>query len=407
LVKSADSRRGPLAGIRVLDMGWSWSAPFAGMVLADLGAEVIKLESARRIDILRWSGAFADGVRSFERSGYYLACNRGKLSATLNLKDVRGTQLALRLIERSDVVLENFAPRVLPGLGLGPEVMLEHNPGLVMVSLSGYGADGPWSSHISYGDHLLHASGFSSLTGAPEDRYTKLGTFYGDPVGGLYATLAVLAGLRLRERSGRGMWFDLSQLEGLISMLPSAVIAASGGNPPRRTPDKSASMCPHGFYRCLGDDTWIALAAADDDQWVTLRSMISPYGADIPPLNTLGQRHDNEARVDAFVSSWTARRSPWEVTWACQRAGIAAYPVQSTARMMWDDHLAAREFFSWVHRPVTGPSPLTGTVFKVGDGAKVRGYAPLLGEHNDQVFGELLGLADDEYAELVASGVIA
>jgi crotonobetainyl-CoA:carnitine CoA-transferase CaiB-like acyl-CoA transferase len=397
----------PLAGLRVLDLGWSWSAPFAGMVMADMGAEVIKVESRRRIDVLRYSGAFVDGVRDPERSGYYLACNRGKQSVTIDLKAPAGRELLLSLVERCDVVLENFSPRVLPGLGIGYETLAARRPGLVMVSMSGYGATGPQRSYISYGDHLLHASGFSSLTGREGDRYTKLGTFYGDPVGGLYATLAVLAALRERDRTGAGAHLDLSQLEGLVSLLPTEVMATDLGRSPLRRGDKSAAMSPHGFYRCAGDDTWVALTAADDTAWSRLRLLLRDDGFAVDDLATLEERFAAEDHVDKLLRTWTASRTPWEITAACQAAGVAAYPVQSTARLMWDEHLAARQFFTWVHRPVTGPGPLTGLVLRVGDdGSRVRGYAPLLGESNEAVILGLLEMPEDAYEHLVESGAI-
>jgi benzylsuccinate CoA-transferase BbsF subunit len=190
-------------------------------------------------------------------------------------------------------------------------------------------------------------------------------------------------------------------------MLPAAVIAAASGDPLARTADKSRTMCPHGFYRCLGEDTWVALAVANDAQWAALRSVIAGTGVEVPPLATAAERRADEARVDAIVSAWTAKRSPWQVTWDCQREGIAAYPLQSTARLLWDDHLADRRFFSWVHRPLTGPSPLPGPVLRVGDGSRVRGYAPLLGEHNERVFRGLLEMDEEEYKLLVAAEVIA
>jgi crotonobetainyl-CoA:carnitine CoA-transferase CaiB-like acyl-CoA transferase len=169
-----------------VDLGLSWAGPFAGMMLADLGADVIKIESHHHIDILRWSGAFVDGLRDFERSGYYLACNRGKRSVTLNLKTERGRELLLDLIERADVIIENFAPRVMSGLGLAPDVLLARQPDLVILSLSGYGATGPDAGRVAYGDHLLHESGLAAVTGHPDDPPTKIATFYGDPVAGLY-----------------------------------------------------------------------------------------------------------------------------------------------------------------------------------------------------------------------------
>jgi crotonobetainyl-CoA:carnitine CoA-transferase CaiB-like acyl-CoA transferase len=396
----------PLDGIRVLDLGRSWSAPFAAMVLADLGADVIKVESTTRVDVLRYSSAFVDGVRDLERSGYNLACNRGKRSVTLDLKHPAGRELLLRLVDVSDALLENFSVDVMHRLGLGPDVLLERNPGLVMVSLSGYGATGPDRSFLSYGDHLLHASGFTSLTGAPDDPYTKLSTFYGDPVGGLYGALGVLAGIAEREHGRTGRWLDLSQLEGLISMLPREVIATSLGDPPQRRIDKSDRHCPHGFYRCVGDDTWVAIAVADDRAWARLRAELVGSGIDVPPLEDFAARKGAEVAVDAALDAYAGIRSPWEVADACRRAGVAAQPVLSTARLLWDDHLAARGFFAWVHRPVTGPGPLPGPIFRMGaSGSKVRGYAPLLGEHRRAVMAGLLGLDDDELTRLERDGV--
>jgi len=401
------ARGGPLAGIRVLDLGWTWAGPFAGMILADLGADVIKVESGSRIDVLRWSGAFADGVRDYERSGYNNSCNRGKRSVTVDLKHPEGRWLVLQLATRCDVAIENFSPRVLPSLGLGWEELSAANRRLVMLSLSAYGASGPESSYIAYGDHLLYASGMASVTGHPDDPPTPIGTFYGDPVAGIYGALAILAALEERDRTGAGCHLEYAQVEGLLSMMPGALVSASAGQEVPRLVDKSLDMSPHGFYRCAGDDAWVAVAVEDDGRWAALRRLLRAAGEYVPALPTLADRKRDEPTVDRVVGLWTAAHSPWEVTTACQAVGVAAFPVMTSPRLLWDHHLHQREFFAWEVHPVTGPGPIPGVVFRVGDdGSRTRGPAPLLGQHNREVFCDLLGLAPERYEELVSAGAI-
>jgi crotonobetainyl-CoA:carnitine CoA-transferase CaiB-like acyl-CoA transferase len=398
---------GPLAGVRVLDLGWTWAGPFAGMILTDLGAEVIKVESGQRIDVLRWSGAFADGVRDHERSGYNNSCNRGKQSVTIDLKHPEGRQLVLDLAAHCDVAIENFSPRVLPGLGLGWDDLSTANPQLVMLSLSAYGASGPEQDYIAYGDHLLYASGMTSVTGHPDDPPTPIGTYYGDPVAGIYGALAILAALEERDRTGEGQHLEYAQIEGLVAMMPGALMATSAGADVPRRVDKSPDMAPHGFYRCIGDDAWVAIAVEDDDRWRAMRDLLQRAGQTVPEWGTLAARKGDEPSLDRVIGAWTAALSPWQVTTALQSAGVAAFPLMSSARLLWDHHLHQRDFFAWVEHPVTGPSPIPGVVFRVGrDGARVRGAAPLLGQHNEKVFGGLLGISEDRYRELVASGAI-
>lgn len=398
---------GPLEGVRVLDLGWTWAAPFTTMMLCDLGADVIKVESASRVDVLRLSGAFADGVRHYERSGYHNACNRGKRSVTIDLKHPDGRQLVLDLVRHCDIVIENFSPRVLPGLGLGWETLEAVNPQLIMVSMSAYGATGPERDYIAYGDHLLMGSGMAAATGHPDDPPTPIGTYYGDPVAGMYGALAATAALDERDRTGRGLHLEMSQMEGLLSVIPGPLMTASAGETVERVVDKSDAMAPHGFYRCEGDDAWVAIAVEDDDGWRALRGVLRAAGNDVPEWPTLADRRRHEADLDVIVSSWTAARSPWEVTTACQSVGVAAIPMMNAARLLWDHHLHQRSFFRWVVHPVIGPSPIPGVVFRVGaTGAQVRGPAPLLGEHNQQVFCNLLGMDEQRFEMLVQSGAI-
>jgi crotonobetainyl-CoA:carnitine CoA-transferase CaiB-like acyl-CoA transferase len=404
----SDLRDGPLSGIRVLDLGISWAGPFAGMILADLGAEVIKLETQLRIDILRWSGAFADGVRDWERSGYYGACNRGKKSVTLNLKTERARELVRDLAAVSDVVIENFAPRVLPSLGLDFASLTRRNPRLIMASMSGFGSTGPERGYISYGDHLNMASGFGACTGDPDDAYTKIGTFYGDPVAGMLAAMGILAALEARDRGASGgQWLDIGQLEDLVSLLAVPLLLTSLGEAPQRSAARSPAMAPRGFFRCLGSDRWVAIAVRGDGEWRRFRGLLADDGIDLPEARTLAERKAVEAEIEHAVGQWCSARSPRQITAACQDIGIAALPVMDSADLLRDVHLHQRDHLQWIDRPITGPGPIPGVVFRLSGGAaRVRSYAPLLGEHNEEIFQGMLGLSAGEFDALVAEGVI-
>jgi benzylsuccinate CoA-transferase BbsF subunit len=399
---------GPLDGVRVLDFGWTWAGPYCGMILADLGADVIKIETSQRLDMLRLSGAYADGVRDPERSGWYSATNRGKRSITVDLKHTEGRGLVLDLVAISDAAIENFSPGVLDRLGLGWADLSAVNPGIVLLSLSAYGATGPEHDYVAYGDHLGYASGLASVIGHADDGPTPINTFYGDPVAGMYGALAIVAALEERSRTQLGRHLEYSQVEGLLTMMPGPIIRRSSGTPVRRLVDKSPVMAPHGFYRCLGDDAWVAIAVEDDDRWASFLTLLGEGGVKLAALDRFEARKAAEAVVDATVSAWTATRSPWQVTTACQAIGVAAFPLMNSARLAWDAHLHQRDFFQWVTHPVAGPGPLPGVVFRLNDdGAAVRGPAPVMGQHNEEVCVGLLELSPERFDQLIAMGAIS
>lgn len=395
---------GPLAGLRVIDLGLSWAGPFCSALLSDLGADVIKVESSQRIDILRWSGAFHEGIRDYESSGWFHATNRGKRSVALNLKTARGRELFLSLVTEADVLVENFAPRVMASLDLGVDVLLEANPDLVMMSMSGYGATGPEKNFIGYGDHLMHASGFASVTGHPDDPDTKMSTFYGDPVGGLLGAIRVLASLFGRDL---GRQHDLSQVESLIAMMPADVVRASVGASRPRSADKHPDMAPHGFYRSRGTDSWVTVAVRSDEEWQVLRELMLADGVEVPALVTLADRKADEAGLDAAMQAWTRRLTAWQVTDLLQGKAIAAFPAYSSDHLLKDPNLAARGFHTWVTRPFSGTSVLPGPLFTMSDdGCQVRGPAPLLGQHSVEVLAEI-EVDAAQVASLVDQGVVS
>lgn len=377
------------------------------MILTDLGADVIKVETSNRLDMLRLSGAFADGVRDSERCGWYGATNRGKRSITVDLKHPDGRELVLDLARISDVAIENFAPRVLPTLGLGWDDLHEANRGMVLLSLSAYGATGPESDYVAYGDHLGYASGLASIIGHPDDGPTPINTFYGDPVAGMYGALAIVSALESREQTGEGCHLEYSQVEGLLTVMPGPIIGRSAGRQVERLVDKSPDMSPHGFYRCAGDDAWVAVAVSSDEEWRSLRRVLVDSAVQVDELCGLPDRKAREADLDHAVSAWTASLSPWQVTTICQNLGIAAYPLMSSARLAWDGHLHERDFFQWVTHPVVGSGAVPGVVFRIGDqGARVRGPAPMMGQHNEEVLIGLLGLTQERFDHLVAEGAV-
>ena len=277
-----------------------------------------------------------------------------------------------------------------------------------MVSMSGYGATGPQRDYVSYGDHLLQASGFTQQTGLEQDPPTMIGTFYGDPVGGMYAALGILAAIAERDRGSGGRWLDLSQIEGLVSLLPTEMVRAQIGSPAPRSAGRSEIFAPQGFFRCAGPDSWVAIVSRDDSEWAALRGKVRASGIDVGDFDSLAERKAHADEIEAALGLWTKDKSPWDVTKACQADGIPAHPVLDAPGMLRDMQLADRGFFTWVDRPVSGPGPIPGVTMRVaGDGSRVRGYAPLLGEHNEEVFTGELGVSGDDFRLLLEEGVIA
>ena len=229
------------------------------MILTDLGADVIKIETSRRLDMLRLSGAWADGVRDPERSGWYSATNRGKRSITIDMKHPEGRRLVMDLVAISDAAIENFSPGVLGRLHLGWEELSAANPAIVLLSLSAYGATGPERGYVAYGDHLGYASGFASVIGHPDDGPTPINTFYGDLVAGMYGALAIVAALKQARQSGKGCHLEYSQVEGLLTMMPGPIITrssggASGAADRQIANDVSPRVLPMSRRRRLGID---------------------------------------------------------------------------------------------------------------------------------------------------------
>lgn len=398
----------PLDGCRVLDFSWVWAGPLLGAILADMGAEVIKVESRKRLDAMRMT---ADNVeRDPEKDPMFHSVNRGKLGVTVNITHPRGADLVKRLAAVSDVVVENFSAGVMERRGLGQEQLRAINPRLIVISLSGAGQNGPLRDLVSYAPSLAAVGGLESLVGYPGERVLGQQLGVADPNASLHGAVAVLAALYHRERTGEGQYIDLSQLEALVSTLGEAILEYTmAGNVLETTGNHHPTMAPHGNYRCAGPDAWVSIAVDSEGEWRRFCVAIgSPPWTEDERFRDKFQRLRHQAALDARVSEWTATRSHREAAEILQGAGVAAAPLLDIEERFGDPHFAAREAYVQVQRQGFEPMWITGSAWKLSQTPVTpRGPAPLLGEHNDDVFGRLLGLSKEEIARLAADGAIS
>ncbi|MBI3801143.1 MAG: CoA transferase [Deltaproteobacteria bacterium] len=393
----------PLAGIRVADFTWVWAGPFATLQLAHLGAEVIRIESQSRVCVTRRIPPFADGQAGPNRSGYYNQYNQGKASLSLNLKKPEGLAIAKKLVSISDVVSENFAAGVMDKMGLGYEVLRQNKPDLIMIAMSGYGASGPESAYVSYGPAQVPMSGLSALTGFPGFPPMHVGFSYGDPNGGLHGAFAVLAALMHRARSGEGQYIDLSQWETSVAVLGEAVMdQVMNGTQPPRMGNRDPYMAPHGLFRCQGEDRWVSIVIASEEEWQRLcTGMGQPGLAADSRFATLTARKQNEDALEEFLNAWTATCTAEEVTAKLQGVGVAAFPALTNKELAEDPHLRSRGFFVELPHHEVGARQHAGVPWVFSDTpCQVRRAAPCLGQDTDDVMQRVLGYSAQEIAGL-------
>ena len=321
---------GPLSGVRVLDFSWVWQGPFCTLQLAHLGAEVIRIESAKRIDINRVIPPFADGEGGYNRAGSFNQWNQGKRSVLLNLESREGIEIARSLTPHCDLVVENFAPGVIGRMGLGYDALRELRPDLIMLSLSGYGQTGPYSRYVSYGGLLGAQSGLFSVSGYSNAQPMETGITYGDPNAGAFGAYAAVAALIHRTRTGQGQYIDVALWEALEFVMPEAWLEYQMN---RREPTVAGNrdrwIAPHNCYKSLGDaEHWISIAVRDDEEWRSLCGATDqPALAADPRFRTRAARKQNEDELDAIITRWTSQRDRWKATEILKRAGVAAMPT--------------------------------------------------------------------------------
>ncbi|MFN0164634.1 MAG: CoA transferase [Burkholderiales bacterium] len=406
----------PLAGLKVLDFGWVWSAPWVSTMLGELGARVVKIEHGKRPDNLRLSGRVVRDGRvvegpSREMSPMYHQVNHGKRGITLNTKDARAVALLRRLVAQSDLVIENMSPGSMERSSLGYAELSAVNPRLVMLAMSAAGQFGTLSGMRAYAPTMSSFIGMESLIGyAGEAPQGALNVALGDPNAAVHGLLAVLAALRRQRLTGRGCYIDLSQNEALLGTLSPYLLAAQAhGQQPATTGNRHPEMAPHGVYPAAGDDAWLTVAVADDAQWRALARLASGESwADDARFDHAGGRLANAAELDVALATWTRRFGRDVLAAQLREAGIAATPVLAVEEMWRHPQFAARAMRHTIDIPVYGPDEVMSAPWRFSDFApQVSACGPGTGQHNREVFQEMLGMTDQEITELEALGVIA
>ena len=402
----------PLEGIRITDVTNSWAGPYAMQLMASMGAEVIKVDSIQRLDPWRGAGtAIMDIEKPWERSPGFNSDNTDKLGITLDLTRPKGVEIFKQLVKISDVVAENYTPRVMKNFGLDYPVLKQVNPRIIMISLSAHGQTGPWKDYPGFGLSIELMNGFAQLTGYPDGPPKETGFSITDPLAGVYGMTAVMLALLHREMTGEGQYIDLSQIEATTCTIGDAIVDYSMNQrvQPRRG-NRHPSMAPHGYYRCKGDDLWVGIAVSSDEEWQHFgKAMGNPtWTREERFADSLSRLH-NQDELDKLIEEWTIQRDHNEVMDTLQKIGVAAGAVLTGAEHVNDPHLKARGTFQIVDRAVVGPHPypIPSAPMRLSKSpATIRRPAPLLGEHNEYVLKELLSMSEDEIQSLADEKII-
>ncbi len=400
-----------LSGLRILELTSNWVGPVAGRHLADLGAEVIKVE-LRTKPATR--GGFPAGGQPLKyhwnRAGYFSHMNRNKLAISLNLAAPRGRELFLNLVRKADVVIENNSARVLRNLRLEYPVLRERNPDLILCTINGFGVTGPERDYATYGSNIEATCGLASQMGYGPGEYFRTGSFYADPVAGNLAATAILAALHHRDKTGEGQHIDIALNEAAASCFPEAVLDYTM-NGVLREPvgNRSRHHAPQGCYQCIGEDMWMVLCIRSDEEWARFcHATGHPEWAADPRWAGVEGRRAHHDELDRLISSWSREYDHYEAAEVLQRAGVPAAPVLANWECLYNEHAHARGFYVQVRQPGMGVFPYEGHPWKLADTpAQVYRHAPLFAEHNGYVFGEVLGLQEREILELKRADIIA
>ena len=405
---------GPLEGVRIIEMGQLIAIPFAMKMLADMGAQVIRLESVARLESYRSDSVYQNDISGefWNKGANFYEQNRNKLGVTLDLSKPEGLQVLRNLVSIADVFSENFTPRVIKNFGLEYEDLRKIKPDIIMVSSTGYGFYGPWSNFGATGPATEGAAGLAYQTGYLGGGPVMAEIPYTDYTSGEHTVFAVMAALMHRLRTGQGQFVDISQTQATSSTIPEVLMDFSAnGRSGHRIGNQDIVMSPHGCYPCRGDDRWITIAVATDEEWQAVCRVLGQNGwAADPRFEDSLSRWKNRDELDALIGTVTSTWDAHELMHALQKDGVAAGAVLDSKDLLFDPHLGQRNFYEVVtHHESTGipPLPYAGRPWKLSKTPAVNNQpAPLMGEHNNLVLSGLLGKTAEEMAELEEAGII-
>ncbi|MEE9277831.1 MAG: CoA transferase [Dehalococcoidia bacterium] len=406
---ATDPARQIFAGLRIADFSWVGVGPNATQQFAWHGADVIRVESTRKPDTFRWNGPTAPNAQGLDRSAYWANYNRDKRGIQLNLQSPRAIEVAKRLVAASDIVTESFTPGFVRKIGLDYESLRKVKPDLIMISMSMEGQGGPHEQFRGFGLILQATAGITGLTGWPDRAPVGTGVAYTDWFATHCAAFALLAALDHRRRTGEGQYIDLSQLESTMYALDASVLNYfSTGEEAQRLGNRHPEAAPHGVFPCLGDDRWCAIAVMDDDHWHGLCAAMNrdDWRAD-PTLAHAAGRLQRQEELETTIAAWTETQSAEALQDRLQTRGVPAHLVATTADVEHDPQLQHRGHLWRTDHPVIGPLTYDGPAYRLSETPTgPRNPAPLLGEHNEEVYRGLLGYSEEEFADLLADGVI-
>ncbi|MSQ15231.1 MAG: CoA transferase [Dehalococcoidia bacterium] len=400
----------PMEGIRIADFTWWLAGTNATRILANYGAEVIKIESSAHMDTARNVNPALPAKPGTGVSSGYNVLNPSKLAINLNLKHPKGIELVKRLIAVSDIVSDNMSGGATERLGLGYDELVKIKPDIIVINMPVMGPGGPHSHWTGQGDQITAAAGLWHMTGYPDKLGVGPGSVLTDWSGVPYhATTAMLAALHYRNRTGKGQHIVLSQYEAAIDSLGTAILDYTvNGRVQSRTGNRSPYGAPHGVYQCQGEDRWCAIDVSSDEQWQGLcRAMGDPEWSRTGVFTTVLGRMENVDELDSLIEEWTSDRTAEDVTKRLQGHGVPAGTVQNGRDLLENDpQLKARDYFVSLRYPEGGEMYVGADSFTLSETpGRPRMHAPLWGEHNEHVFREILKLSADEYAEYELDGV--
>lgn len=401
--------RQALTGVKVADFCWALAGPLCTKVLADHGAEVIKIEGGnQRIDNQRVTLPFKDDIVGVDRAAIFNPFNTGKRSVAINLAHPKGVELAKKLVAWADIVTENFAGGAMERMGLGYEELREVKPDIIMLSTSVQGQTGPHATLSGFGPHLAAMSGLHYITGWPDRQATDI-EVYTDFITSRFVVPILIAALLYRQRTGKGQYIDASQYEMaqqfmsplILDKIVNNRIAARKGN---QHPDAA----PHAAYRCRGKDRWCAISVFTEEEWASFCDVIgSPAWTKDSKFRTLPVRKDNEEELNRLVEAWTVERTAEDVMTMMQAAGVAAGVLKTVEELIeHDPQLAHRHHYWRLDHAEIGEYVAWGPAHRLSKSPAELRSAPLLGEHNEYVMKDIIGLSDDEIVELAVQEIL-
>ncbi|MDP2920055.1 MAG: CoA transferase [Dehalococcoidia bacterium] len=401
-------RKRLLEGVKICDFCWVWVGPMTTKTLADQGAQVIKIEGKSRPDVWRVSPPFKDNIVGYNRGGIFNIINSSKKSITLNLSKPKGIEIAKKLVAWADVVTENFAGGAMEKMGLSYAELKRIKPDIIMLSAAMMGQTGPYTNMPGFGAQLTALSGFTHVAGWPDREPADLG-HYTDFIAPRYNALAILAALDYRRRTGKGVHLDMAQFEGCVNFIAPLILDYTvNGRVAGRMGNRSTHASPHGAFRCRGEERWCVVAALNDEEWQSFCKIIgNPDWTKEPRFNTLLGRKENEDEMERLIETWSVNHPPERVMTIMQAAGVNAGVVQDSEDLIDRDlHLKERNYYPEIEPAEMGKYFTIAPPYKLSKVSHDIHPAPLMGEHNEYVFKEILGMSDEEIGDLVAEGVV-